>query len=143
LKLQILEYRIVQNLDVRHSRIWRLALAMGRAPLRLTPPLYHVLLTLAEGPSHGYALIASVGERTDGKVELGPSSLYYALGRLEDAGLIRVCAPEPSGDQPHEEQRRYYELTEVGRRRLRGEIEILSGIVRHARSVGLVSGGRS
>ena len=115
---------------------------MGRAPLRLTPPLYHVLLTLAEGPSHGYALIGSVAERTDGRVELGPSSLYYALGRLEDAGLIRECAPAPSGDQPHEEQRRYYELTDSGRLRLREEMEILSGIMSHARAVGLASGGR-
>jgi DNA-binding PadR family transcriptional regulator len=116
---------------------------MGRAPLRLTPPLYHVLLTLASGPSHGYALIGSVAERTDGRVELGPSSLYYALGRLEDAGLIRACAPEPAGDRPHEEQRRYYELSELGRRRLREEMDILAGVMRHARSVGLASEGRS
>jgi DNA-binding PadR family transcriptional regulator len=116
---------------------------MARVALRLTPPLYHVLLTLAEGPAHGYSLIASVTERTEGRVELGPSSLYYALGRLEDAGLIRVCSPEPAGDQPHEEQRRYYELTERGRLRLREEMEILTGIMKHARAVGLASGGRS
>jgi DNA-binding PadR family transcriptional regulator len=116
---------------------------MPRANLRLTPPLYHVLLTLAEGPSHGYALIASVAEGTDGRVELGPSSLYYALGRLEDAGLIRPCSPPRAGDQPHEEQRRYYELTERGRKRLREEMDILSGIMKHARAVGLASGGRT
>jgi DNA-binding PadR family transcriptional regulator len=116
---------------------------MPRATLRLTPPLYHVLLTLAEGPLHGYALIASVAQRTEGRVELGPSSLYYALGRLEDAGLIRTCSPTLARDQPHEEQRRYYELTERGRRRLREEMEILSGIMKHARAVGLTSGGRS
>lgn len=112
---------------------------MGRAAVRLTPPLYHVLLTLAEGPSHGYSLIGSVTERTGGRLELGPSSLYYALGRLEDAGLIRECSPEPAGDQPHEDQRRYYELTDLGRRRLRQEMDILSGIMRHARDIGLIS----
>ena len=115
---------------------------MGRAALRLTPPLYHVLLTLAEGPAHGYSLIGSVAERTEGRVELGPSSLYYALGRLEDAGLIRACSPAPAGDQAHEEQRRYYELTEQGRRRLGEEMEILTGIMKHARAVGFSSGGR-
>ena len=116
---------------------------MGRATIRLTPPLYHVLLTLAEGPSHGYSLIRSVAERTEERVDLGPSSLYYALGRLEDAGLIRKCSPEPAGDQPHEEQRRYYELTDQGRRRLREEMEILSGIMSHARAVGLTFERRS
>ena len=112
---------------------------MGRATIRLTPPLYHVLLTLAEGASHGYALVRSVAERTAGRLELGPSSLYYALGRLEDAGLIRPCSPELAGDEPHEEQRRYYELTERGRRRLCEEMEILGGIMSHARAVGLAS----
>jgi DNA-binding PadR family transcriptional regulator len=113
---------------------------MARAALRLTPPLYHVLLTLAEGPAHGYALIATVSERTEGRVELGPSSLYYALGRLEDAGLIRTCSAPRGSDQPHEEQRRYYELTVRGRRRLEDEMEILTGIMKHARAVGLASG---
>jgi DNA-binding PadR family transcriptional regulator len=115
---------------------------MGRTTLRLTPPLYHVLLTLADGPSHGYSLIGSVAERTGGRVELGPSSLYYALGRLEDAGLIRACAPDSAADHPHGEQRRYYELTARGRRRLREEMEILSGIMEHARAAGFASGGR-
>jgi DNA-binding PadR family transcriptional regulator len=115
---------------------------MARA-LRLTPPLYHVLITLSEGPAHGYALIRSISERTDGQVELGPSSLYYALGRLEDAALIRTCTPPPSGDQPHEEKRRYYELTAAGRQRLREEMAILGGILKHARAVGFGSGGRA
>jgi DNA-binding PadR family transcriptional regulator len=115
---------------------------MARA-LRLTPPLYHVLITLSEGPCHGYALIGSISERTDGQVALGPSSLYYALGRLEDGGLIRTCTPPPLGDQPHEVKRRYYELTTAGRKRLREEIAILAGIMKHARAVGLGSGGRS
>ena len=116
---------------------------VARATLRLTPPLYHVLLTLAEGPSHGYALIASVAERTGRRVELGPSSLYYALGRLEDAGLIRPCSPPRGSEEPHQEQRRYYELTERGGRRLREEMEILSGIMKHARSAGFAPEGRS
>lgn len=130
-----------QELDVRPLPLE--PPTMGRATLRLTPPLYHVLLALAEGPAHGYALIGSVAARTAGRVELGPSSLYYALGRLEDVGLIEECTPAPAGDQPHEEQRRYFELTERGRGRLREEMEILSGIMSHARAVGLASGGRS
>lgn len=106
-------------------------------PPRMTPAVLHVLLSLADGPSHGYAIMGDVAERTDGRVELGPSSLYYTLGRLDDADLIREAAPEPESDEPHEEQRRYFELTEEGRRHLAAEVDVLHGILDHARAAGL------
>lgn len=107
--------------------------------LRMTPTFFHLLLSLSEEVKHGYAMMQEIEERTDGGVRLGPSSLYYSLGRLEDAGLIAetddVC---DDGDDPHEERRKYYRLTLEGRRRLREETEILAGIVDDARARGIV-----
>lgn len=111
--------------------------------LRLAPAHLHVLLLLAEEPRHGYALLGGVSERTEGRIELGPSSLYYTLGRLEDAGLIRETDPPADchPDEPHEEQRRYYELTPGGREHLAREVELLDDLVAHARRIGLVADG--
>jgi DNA-binding PadR family transcriptional regulator len=109
---------------------------MGERVPKMTPALFHVLLALAEGPRHGYALLGAIAERTGGRIELGPSSLYYSLGRLEDAGLITETAPGAEGDEPHEEQRRYYRLTSRGRRHLSDELGLLHGIVDHARAIG-------
>jgi len=111
-----------------------------RAP-RMTSVLFHLLLSLAEGEKHGYALLSEVAERTGGKLELGPSSLYYSLGRLEDAGLIRRAEAPPRTDEPHEEQRRYYALTPAGRAKLDEEVGVLSSIVDHARAIGFSGGG--
>ena len=106
----------------------------------MTPTLFHLLLALAEGPKHGYALLGRVEERTGGRIELGPSSLYYSLGRLEDAGLIREVDPAVDGDGPHEERRRYYGLTARGREFLTEELGVLSGIMDHARAMGFEPG---
>lgn len=114
---------------------------MATDRLRLTPAHLHLMVLLAEEPRHGYALLGGVADRTGGAVELGPSSLYYTLGRLEDAGLIREADRPPStGDEPHEEQRRYFELTARGRQHLAREIELLDGIVDHARRAGFAPG---
>lgn len=107
---------------------------------RMTPVLFHLLLSLAKGEKHGYALLAEVTERTAGQLDLGPSSLYYSLGRLEDAGLIRRIDVAASGDEPHEEQRRYFELTQAGRTKLEQEVGVLSSIVAHARAIGFTGG---
>lgn len=113
---------------------------MSPRELRATPPILYVLLSLAAGPRHGYAILTEVEERSRGQVQLGPSSLYYTLGRLADAGLIRedegAESPEAVYD-PHESQRRYFAITETGLERLRTELSALTHLVDHARSVGL------
>jgi len=108
------------------------------ATLRMTPTFLHLLLCLAESPKHGYAAMQEVEERTGGRVRLGPSSLYYALGRLEDGGLIEEVEVEASGEEPHEGRRRYYRLTGAGRTRLREEARLLEGVVAHARAHGFL-----
>jgi DNA-binding PadR family transcriptional regulator len=107
---------------------------MPRRDIRLTPTFFHLLLCLAEGPKHGYAMMGEIEERTGGKLSLGPSSLYYSLGRLEDAGLIAETSVAGADDEVHGERRRYYRLSPAGRRRLREEVAVLEGIVAHARA---------
>ncbi|MGE0815385.1 MAG: PadR family transcriptional regulator [Vicinamibacterales bacterium] len=82
--------------------------------LPLTPAMFQVLVALADGEKHGYAIIKEVARRTDGKVRLRAATLYAALRRFVDDGLIRetVERPDPSLD---DERRRYYQLTDRGR----------------------------
>ena len=102
-----------------------------RKPLSL--PVIHILLALADGARHGYAIKQDVEDRTNGAIRLGPSTLYEAIQRLQDGGLIT----ETSADDPvngQEAQRRYYKLTERGWRTLRAELSALSSLVDHARA---------
>lgn len=105
--------------------------------LRLTPTFLHLLLTFAGGPTHGYAAMREIEARTQGRLRLGPSSLYYAIARLEAAGLLEEV-DVAAGSDPHEERRRYYRLTAAGRKRLREEARVLESIVAHARAQGVL-----
>ena len=101
--------------------------------LRLTPTFFHLLLCLAERPKHGYGMMMEIEERTEGSLRLGPSSLYYSLGRLEEAGLIRETEVADAEQEVHGERRRYYALTAAGRRRLESELRALKHVLAHAR----------
>jgi DNA-binding PadR family transcriptional regulator len=94
---------------------------------------FHILLCLADGEQHGYAIMQEVRERTGGKVKLWPATLYGTLRRLTDEGLI-----EESGDRPAEDvddqRRRYYRLSRAGRLALTAEIARLEELVRAARA---------
>ena len=109
--------------------------------LRLTSSFFHLLLCLAEGPKHGYGMMLEIEDRTEGALRIGPSSLYYALGRLEDEGLIAAAEVPDSGDQAHEERRRYYALTPAGRARLKEEVAVLAHVMEHARARGILATG--
>jgi len=76
--------------------------------LPLTPPWFHILLTLSEQPTHGYAIRQAVDARTDGRLRLWPATLYGTIGELEDAGLIEEWAPADTQDAL---PRRFYKLT--------------------------------
>jgi DNA-binding PadR family transcriptional regulator len=84
------------------------------AYLPLTPAMFQVLVALADGEKHGYAVIKEVARRTDGKVRLRAGTLYTVIRRFVDDGLIQESAerPDPALD---DERRRYYRLTERGR----------------------------
>jgi DNA-binding PadR family transcriptional regulator len=101
----------------------------------LSQPVLHILLALADGARHGYAIKQDVEQRTRGSLRLGPGTLYEAVQRLQDAGLIEetsALGEPPSNGQ--EAQRRYYALTERGWDVLRHELRELDAIVEHARS---------
>jgi len=109
--------------------------APGRSPeslLPLTPALYHVLLSLADGEKHGYAILKEVGRRTGGRVRLSAGTLYGIVKRSLDEGLIVESAerPDPALD---DERRRYYHLTGFGRDVARAHAERLEDEVRMAR----------
>ena len=82
------------------------------ACLPLTPPVFHVLVALADGEKHGYAILKEVEERTGGKAPLSTGTLYAIIKRLLNEGLIVEIDERPDGD---DERRRYYRLTEFGK----------------------------
>ena len=88
--------------------------------LPLTPAVFHVLLALSDGEQHGYAIMQEVAESTDGKIKMGPGTLYGTIKRLLEAGLIEESdeRPDPSLD---DERRRYYRITGVGERVVKAE----------------------
>ena len=99
--------------------------------LPLKPAWFHILLSLSEGPSHGYAIRQSVQARTEGRIQLWPATLYGSLSEIEEADLIEEW--EPGGAQD-DVARRFYKLTPLGRRVLVAETERLETLVRLARA---------
>jgi DNA-binding PadR family transcriptional regulator len=97
----------------------------------LSPQTFQILLSLAEGADlHGYAIIQDVRERTAGEMAMTASTLYAAIKRMLDAGLIaEVDAPAETGGAP----RRCYRITRTGRSAAEREAERLSRTVAMAR----------
>jgi DNA-binding PadR family transcriptional regulator len=96
--------------------------------LPLTPALFHVLLSLADGEKHGYAILKEVEQRTDGAVVLSTGTLYGIVKRLLADGLIRESA---AGS---DDRRRAYKLTAFGRKVALAETERLQRLVASARA---------
>lgn len=86
----------------------------------LTPVAFEILLALADGEQHGYAIMREVDRRSAGTVTLHPGTLYRALARLLETGFIEELdeRPDPADD---DERRRYYRITEKGRDVARAE----------------------
>ena len=98
--------------------------------LPLTPLSFHILLALADADRHGYGIIKEVRERTNGEMNPGAGTLYAAVQRMLDEGLIAETDERPAvGD---DERRRYYRLTETGRQVARAEALRLSRLIRIA-----------
>lgn len=102
--------------------------------LPLTPVAFEVLLALGEGQRHGYAIMRQVEDRTQGRTSLHPGTLYRALGRLVDSGLL--CEIEDATGEG-DERRRYYAMTRLGRRVAAAESERLASQLEAARAVAL------
>jgi DNA-binding PadR family transcriptional regulator len=98
------------------------------ASLPLTPAVLHILLALADGERHGYGIMQEVAAQTDGQLQMGPGTLYGSLKRMLAAALIAESEPRPDPQQA-DVRRRYYHLTEHGRRALQAEIARLARVV--------------
>jgi DNA-binding PadR family transcriptional regulator len=99
--------------------------------LPLSPAMFYILLALPDGPKHGYAIMKEVEEMTEGKITLGPGSLYGSIKRLLQARMIVETDHRPIRALD-DERRRYYDLTDYGRKVLAGEVERLASAVRMA-----------
>ena len=95
---------------------------------------YYVLLALGEGAAHGWAIIKRIHELTGGTADPSSGSLYLAMVRLQDDGLIAGSAT-PAGDDA---RRRYYRLTALGRDVARAESQRLARLVTRARALDLL-----
>jgi DNA-binding PadR family transcriptional regulator len=104
--------------------------------LPLTPAVFHILLALADQDRHGYAIILDISERTGGVLRLGTGTLYTAISRLLEQGLIEEPDERPAADED-DERRRYYRLTPFGREVANAEARRLAALVRMARSRGI------
>jgi DNA-binding PadR family transcriptional regulator len=89
-------------------------------PPPLTPAVFHILLALADGPLHGYAIMQAVELSAGSAVRMGPGTIYGSLQRMEAAGLVKEVAGGA------DERRRIFALQPAGRRALMAEAERLS-----------------
>jgi DNA-binding PadR family transcriptional regulator len=89
---------------------------------RFAEPSLYILLSLSEGPKHGYAIMTDVEDISGSP--LGPGTLYAALARLEGRGLIEALEPV--------DRRRPYRLTTLGATTLRAQLESMRGFTRTA-----------
>ena len=118
----------------------------ARAPepegyLPLTPAVLDIVVALGGEKLHGYAIMREVRRRTDGRRRLAPGTLYRSLRQMQERGLVAESEERPDPDLD-DERRRYYRLTELGRRVAVAEVERLEGMVRAARSKGLAPSAR-
>lgn len=112
-------------------------------PRRKLDPLpsaaFQILLALAGGDLHGYAIMREVEEQSGGRVRLGPGTLYGSIQTLLEEKLIEEVEPGDS-TSPAMERRRYYRLTAAGRKTARGEAEKIADLVRVARARRILGG---
>jgi DNA-binding PadR family transcriptional regulator len=110
--------------------------------LPLTPTVFHILLALADGERHGYSIMQEVERITDGKVQMGPGTLYGTIKRMLEAHLIEETDERPD-PQMDDERRRYYRITDFGQRVIRAEIQRLNALLAIARAKRLTDGATS
>ena len=105
--------------------------------LPLPTAVFHILVALADRERHGYSIMQDVSARTDSKVRLSAGTLYSAVRRMLEQGLIEELreSPDPASD---DDRRRYYGLTGLGRDVAAAEARRLSDMLAQARATGLI-----
>jgi DNA-binding PadR family transcriptional regulator len=107
--------------------------------LPLTPAVLDIMVALGDEEMHGYAIMQEVRRRTAGNRRLAPGTLYRSLKQMEERGWVVEAEERPDLD---DERRRYYRLTDLGRRVALAELERLEGLVGTARSKGFTPSPR-
>lgn len=98
----------------------------------LSPAVLAILLSLAEGDKHGYAIMKDARSPQGGGIQMGPGTLYGSIDRMMRDGLVE------KSEKQDDERRLYYRLTARGRAVLAAELERLDAAVSSARSLGLL-----
>ena len=94
----------------------------------LTPAVFHILMALSSGERHGYGIMKQVEADSQGKVTMGPGTLYGSLKRMLDAGLVRESDKRVDPEMD-DERRIYYQITGIGAEALSAELERYKRIV--------------
>jgi DNA-binding PadR family transcriptional regulator len=105
--------------------------------LPLPTAVFHILVALADRDRHGYSIMQDVAARTDGKVRLGAGTLYSAVARMLEQGLIEELRESPDPDND-DERRRHYRVTRLGRDVAIAEARRLQDMLTQARATGLI-----
>jgi DNA-binding PadR family transcriptional regulator len=97
-------------------------MAKNKSNPPLTPAVLHILLALSTQERHGYGIMKQVESDSQGKVKMGPGTLYGSIGRMIEAGLIRESDKRVDPEMD-DERRVYYKITGLGREALTAELE--------------------
>jgi len=117
-----LSTRKIYPLDIYPPRIYTRSMANNKANTPLTPAVLHILLALSTKERHGYGIMKQVEADSQGKVNMGPGTLYGSLGRMIEAGLIRE-SDKKIDPEMDDERRVYYKITSLGQKALAAELE--------------------
>jgi DNA-binding PadR family transcriptional regulator len=107
-------------------------MANNKADAPLTPAVLHILLALSSQERHGYGIMKQVESDSQGKVKMGPGTLYGSLGRMIDAGLIREAGKKVDAKMD-DDRRIYYKITGLGQKALAAELQRYREVVAFAR----------
>ena len=115
----------------RHGNTMAKPTSLAQPPL--TPAVFHILLALADGPLHGYAVMQAVEASAGDEARMGPGTIYGSLQRMEDAGLVKELATRT------DDRRRVFAIQPPGRRALTAECQRLTRLANLVRERKLVA----
>ena len=107
------------------------------AEIPLTPAVFNILLCLVDGEKHGYAIMQEIASRTNGRLRIGPGTLYGCIQRMIAVDLIEENADDDP-EQGHSKRRGYYRITRNGRQVAASEAQRLSELVYLAERLRLI-----
>jgi DNA-binding PadR family transcriptional regulator len=105
--------------------------------LPLPTAVFHILVALAAGDRHGYSIMQDVAARTQGKIHMSPGTLYAAIKRMLEQGLIHELKNPPDSSKD-DERRRYYRITKFGHAVASAEATRLSELLAQAKLSGFL-----